>query len=194
MMPYEFSNQAADGWPAGDDGCWHGHELTADQIEFFSPLNSFTCDGDPTVQFSNSHERGVPCPVPIYFSGCLSGTCDSVLFDGASAYSIAGTTEDGSTTTSLARSVAGDTSVDTMSDIGRRVHSAAQDFFAQFLELQKPQLVCVQDSFLCAFSGKGYAAAAGDGVDEVHVHEVDDGWPAGDDGCWNSHELTADQN
>lgn len=84
MMPCEFSNQAADGWHAGDDGCCNGHELTADQIESFFPLNPFTCD--PIVQFSDSHERGVLCPLLLYFSGCLGGTYDPVLFDGAPAY------------------------------------------------------------------------------------------------------------
>lgn len=142
-----------DGWPASDDGCWIGQELTADQIESFSPLNPLT--SDPNGQFSDPHGRGVLHSLPFDVFGRLGGIYVSVLFDSTSAFGNAGVAEDGFITPSLAHSVAGDTTMDTMSDDGRRARSATQKGFAQTLELQKRQLIWERDSFLSASFEKG---------------------------------------
>ena len=96
---------------------------------------------DPIEQFSDSHERGALHSAPFDVSAHLDGKYDSVLFDGASACSNTGIAEDGFATPSLARSAAGDTIMDTLSDDGCRDHSATQKGFAQILELQKPQFI-----------------------------------------------------
>ena len=89
---------------------------------------------------------------------------DSLLFDSASACSNGGIADDGFITPSFARSAAGDTVMDTMSDTGHVDHSATQRGFAQTLDLQKPQFIWEQDRFLNAVFGKGNV------VDDLFPH------------------------
>ena len=89
---------------------------------------------------------------------------DSLLFDSASACSNGGIADDGFITPSFARSAAGDTVMDTMSDTGHVDHSATQRGFAQTLDLQKPRFIWEQDRFLNAVLGKGNV------VDDLFPH------------------------
>ena len=161
-MTHEFSNQAADGLLAGDVGFWNRRELTSDPIESFASVNPLA--SDPIEQFSDSREGGALHSAPVEAPAHLDSNFDSLLFDSASACSNAGIADDGFITPSLARSAAGDTVMDTMSDDGCRDHSATQRGFAQILDLQKPQFIWEQDSFLSAVFGKGNV------VDDLFPH------------------------
>ena len=161
-MTHEFSNQAADGLLAGDVGFWNGRELTSDPIEPFASMNALA--SDPIEQFTDLHEGGTLHSALAGAPERLDRGFDSLLFDSASACSNGGIADDGFITPSFARSAAGDTVMDTMSDTGHVDHSATQRGFAQTLDLQKPRFIWEQDRFLNAVLGKGNV------VDDLFPH------------------------
>ena len=135
-----ISNQAADGSLAGDGGFWNGSELTSDPVESFASLKPLASDS--VERFSDLRGGGAlhtgPDEAPAHLDVNFDSFC---LFDSAPAYIDAEIADDGLVASSFARSAAGDTVMDTMSNDRCRSHSAMQSGVARILDLEKPRFI-----------------------------------------------------
>ena len=134
-----ISNQAADGSLAGDGGFWNGSELTSDPVESFASLKPLASDS--VERFSDLRGGGALHTGPDEAPAHLDVNFDSFLFDSAPAYIDAEIADDGLVASSFARSAAGDTVMDTMSNDRCRSHSAMQSGVARILDLEKPRFI-----------------------------------------------------
>ena len=120
-------------------GFWNGSELTSDPVESFASVKPLASDS--VERFSDLRGGGALHTAPDEAPAHLDIDFVSFSFDSAPDYINAEIADDGFVTSSFARSAAGDTVMDTMSDDRCRSHSAMQRGAAKILDLEKPRFI-----------------------------------------------------
>ena len=120
-------------------GFWSGSELTSDPVESFASVKPLASDS--VERFSDLRGGGALHTAPDEAPAHLDIDFVSFSFDSAPDYINAEIADDGFVTSSFARSAAGDTVMDTMSDDRCRSHSAMQRGAAKILDLEKPRFI-----------------------------------------------------